>query len=111
VKFLVDRCAVRRLAAWLQDQGHDVHVAWEHVPDPGDAVLLEMAAQEGRVLVTIDTDFATPVYLHNAAHAGIVRLPDVPSDARIALMEEVLAGAIVTIRGSRIRFSRRPSGQ
>lgn len=72
-----------------------------------------MAAQEGRILVTIDTDFATLVYLRGAAHAGIVRLPDLPIEPRIAMMAEVLtrpggelSGAIVTVRGSRIRFSR-----
>jgi hypothetical protein len=65
-------------------------------------------------LVTIDTDFGTLVYLAGAAHAGIVRLPDVPAATRIALMEQILArhseadlaSAIVTVKGSRIRFTR-----
>jgi hypothetical protein len=64
--------------------------------------------------VTIDTDFGALVYLAGAAHAGIIRLPDVPSPARIALMEQILArhgemdlaSAIVTVKGSRIRFTR-----
>jgi predicted nuclease of predicted toxin-antitoxin system len=82
--------------------------------DPGDAALLRLAAGEGRVLVTIDTDFGTLVYLSGAAHAGIIRLPDVPAARRIALMEQILtskteteiAGAIITASDSRIRFSR-----
>jgi predicted nuclease of predicted toxin-antitoxin system len=82
--------------------------------DPGDAALLRLAADEGRVLVTIDTDFGTLVYLSGAAHAGIIRLPDVPATRRIALMEQILtskteteiAGAIITASDSRIRFSR-----
>jgi predicted nuclease of predicted toxin-antitoxin system len=113
LKFLVDRCAGQRLAAWLKVGGHDVRTAWEQQPDPGDAALLRMAADEGRILVTIDGDFGTLVYLLGAAHAGIIRLPDVPAAERIALLADLLVrhgsdlpGSIVTVRGARIRISR-----
>jgi predicted nuclease of predicted toxin-antitoxin system len=114
VKFLVDRCAGRRLAEWLRDGGHDVREARELSPDPGDAALLRLAAEEQRILVTIDTDFGTLVYLGGAAHAGIIRPPDLRAPSRIALMAQILsrhgeadlAGAIVTVSGSRIRFNR-----
>jgi predicted nuclease of predicted toxin-antitoxin system len=114
VRFFVDRCAGRRLPEWLREQGHDVREARESSPDPGDAALLKLAAQEGRILVTIDTDFGALVYLADAAHAGIIRLPDVPARSRIALMEQILArhdetelaSAIITVKGSRIRFTR-----
>jgi predicted nuclease of predicted toxin-antitoxin system len=114
VRFFVDRCAGRRLAEWLREQGHDVREARESSPDPGDAALLKLAAQEGRILVTIDTDFGALVYLAGAAHAGIIRLPDVPASARIALMGQILArhdetelaSAIIAVKGSRIRFTR-----
>ena len=52
-------------------------------PDPGDAALLRLAAEERRIMVTIDTDFGALVYLAGATHAGIIRLPDVPAAARI----------------------------
>jgi predicted nuclease of predicted toxin-antitoxin system len=75
--------------------------------------LLQTAAEEGRILVTIDSDFGTLVYLLGAAHAGILRLPDVPASRRIALMADLLGrhgqdllGSIVTVRGGRIRISR-----
>jgi predicted nuclease of predicted toxin-antitoxin system len=111
---LVDRCAGRRLAEWLRKQGHDVRTGWDHDPDPGDAELLRIAVREGRVLVTIDSDFGTLVFLAKAPHAGIIRLPDVPTDRRIELVAQILAGhgenelarSIVTVRGHRIRISR-----
>ncbi len=64
--------------------------------------------------MTIDTDFGALVLVAGAQHAGLVRLPDVPAAARIALMEQILArhseadlaDGIVTVRGSRIRYSR-----
>lgn len=70
------------------------------------------------MLITIDTDFGEMIYLHDAAHAGLVRLPDVPAERRIALMAEVIAQhgdalderAVVTIRGGRIRISWPPAG-
>jgi len=56
MKFLVDRCAGKRLADWLRSEGHDVLEAHTLGPDPGDREILELAAKQGRVLVTIDTD-------------------------------------------------------
>ena len=109
----MDRCAGRRLAARLRDEGHDVLEAWSMGPDPGDRALLELAAMESRILITIDTDFGELVYCHDVRHAGLLRLPDVPAEQRIALAaavidhhSEALANhAIVTVRGERIRIS------
>ena len=117
MRFLVDRCAGHRLAEWLRSQGHDVLESRELGPDPGDRALLERAAAEGRILVTIDTDFGALVYVEEVPHAGLVRLPDVPAERRIALMAEVFerhqhaleTQAIITIRSGRIRISRPPS--
>jgi predicted nuclease of predicted toxin-antitoxin system len=128
MRFLVDRCAGHRLAEWLHSQGHDVLESRDLGPDPGDRALLERAAVDGRILVTIDTDFGELVYVEEVPHAGLVRLarlrrrrakpfPDVPAKRRIALMAEVLerhqqaleTQAIITIRRGRIRISRSPS--
>jgi predicted nuclease of predicted toxin-antitoxin system len=114
VKFLVDRCAGRRLAEWLRQQKHDVVESRERGPDPGDRVLLAWAAAEGRILVTMDKDFGEFIFAEGSRHYGLVRLPDVPADKRIALMEKVLAThasdlaaqGVVTVRGGRIRISR-----
>ena len=69
-----------------------------------------------RVLVTMDKDFGQIVFVENALHCGLVRLPDVPAAKRIELVERLLRdhsrelaeGAILTVRGERIRISRRP---
>lgn len=113
MKFLVDRCAGRRLADWLRGAGHDVAECGARGPDPGDHAILSWAADEGRVLITIDTDFGRIVFLEGARHCGVVRLPDVPARERIVLLAQVLehhgeeleAAAIVTVRGGRIRIS------
>ena len=79
--------------------------------------MLERAGADERILVTIDTDFGELVYLHKIPHAGLVRLPDVPADQRVALLAELIerypqaleTKATVTIRGGRVRISHPPS--
>jgi predicted nuclease of predicted toxin-antitoxin system len=116
MRFLIDRCAGRLLADWLSKQGHDVVESRELGPDPGDRALLEWAANETRILITIDTDFGELIYLENLSHAGLVRLPDVPARERQLIMQDLLAryetevqdAAIITVRGGRIRISQGP---
>jgi len=116
VRFLIDRCAGRRLADWLRQQGHDVVESRERSPDPGDRKLLEWAVEERRVLVTMDKDFGEFIFTGGASHFGLVRLPDVPAERRIVLMERILADhspqlaaqTVITVRGERIRISRFP---
>lgn len=116
MRFLIDRCAGRRIADWLRDRGHDVVESRERGTDPGDRILLEWAALERRILMTMDKDFGQLIFIEKAPHCGLVRLPDVPAARRIELMERLLRdhaqeladGAILTVRGERIRISRRP---
>jgi predicted nuclease of predicted toxin-antitoxin system len=113
MKFLVDRCAGRRLADWLRDQGHDVREATEVTPDPGDQALLRWAVSEQRILITIDNDFGLLVFHRDEPHTGIVRLPDLPAEQRIALMATVIeryaealaGGAMLTVCPDRVRIS------
>jgi predicted nuclease of predicted toxin-antitoxin system len=113
VKFLVDRCAGKRLADWLRQQGHDVMYSPTLGPDPGDLALLETAARENRILVSIDTDFGELIFREKISHTGMIRLPDLPAEERLLIVEALLkehsqemeSGAIITVRGNRIRIS------
>ena len=116
MRFLIDRCAGRFLADWLGTLGHDVVESRELGPDPGDRALLDWAAKESRILITIDTDFGELIYLENLSHAGLVRLPDVPARERQLIIQDLLTryktelqdAAIITVRGGRIRISKGP---
>ena len=116
MRFLIARCAGRLLADWHRKQGHDVVESRERGPDPGDRAILDWAAKETRILVTIDTDFGQLIYLENLSHAGLVRLPDVPARERQLIMQDLLTryetelqdAAIITVRGGRIRISKGP---
>ena len=75
-----------------------------------------MAVNETRILITIDTDFGELIYLENLSHAGLVRLPDVPTRERQLIMQDLLTryetelqeAAIITVRVGRIRISKGP---
>ena len=116
MRFLLDRCAGRLIAQWLRSHGHDVVESRERGHDPGDSVLLEWAASESRILITIDTDFGQLVFLENVPHCRLIRLPDVPAKERVSLIEDLLVrfstqleeSAIVTVRGGRVRISKPP---
>ena len=116
MRFLVDRCAGKRLAEWLAAQGHDVLDVRDLGKDPGDLALLSLAVQEQRILVTIDQDFGKLIFVGGQPHAGIVRLPDVPADQRIALFTDLLArhaddlqaGSIITVQRDKLRILRPP---
>jgi predicted nuclease of predicted toxin-antitoxin system len=116
MRFLIDRCAGNLIAEWLRNQGHDVVESRERGADPGDRVLLEWAARESRVLITIDTDFGQLVFLEGQRHCGLIRLPDVPSNERIAIIKDVVerfekeleSRSIITVRGGKIRISETP---
>ena len=108
MKFLTDNCVGQRLTDWLRLTHHDVLNARELGVDPGDRAILELAHAEDRVLITMDKDFGELIYRDDRPHAGLVRLPDVPMEYRIALMERVIghhrpaleARAVITVRGT-----------
>lgn len=116
MKFLIDLCAGHRLAERLKQSGHDVVESRERSAVLGDRAILEWAVAEKRILVTMDKDFGDFIFFEGQSHYGLVRLPDVPVERRIALMNKIiadhghdlLAQAIVTVRGERIRISRPP---
>jgi predicted nuclease of predicted toxin-antitoxin system len=116
MRFLIDRCAGTFIADWLRTQGHDVIESRERGPDPGDHVLLEWASQESRILITIDTDFGQLVFLERQSHSGLIRLPDVSSNERVAIIKDLIerfqkeleSHAIITVRSGKIRISVSP---
>ena len=116
MRFLIDRCAGSLVAVWLRSQGHDVIESRERGLDPGDLVLLEWAASESRILITIDTDFGQLIFQQGISHAGLIRLPDVGANERVRILEDVLDrfsdqlqhACIITVRGGRVRISRAP---
>ncbi len=112
MKFLLDVCASSRaLRALLTDLNHDVVSAIDVDPRASDKVLLDLAMQEQRVLVTEDKDFGELVFVHRLPHPCIIRFLDMRVEEKAAAMREVLdryqeamqAGALIVVSRGRIR--------
>jgi predicted nuclease of predicted toxin-antitoxin system len=116
MRFLIDRCAGTLVARWLRSKGHDVIESREQGPDPGDQALLEWAANESRIVITIDTDFGQLLFHEGFSHSGLIRLPDVRANDRLQILEDILnrfsgeheRAHIITVKGGRVRISRGP---
>lgn len=60
MRFLVDQCLSPRLAEGLNDLGHDaVHTAELGLESAEDSAILGAAREDGRVVITADSDFGT----------------------------------------------------
>ena len=64
-------------------------------------------------MITIDTDFGQLIFLEGQSHSDLIRLPDVPSNERVAIIKDLIerfqkeleSSAIITVRGGKIRIS------
>lgn len=115
LKLLLDSCLAGAVVRRLRADGHDIAIVRDAGPDPGDAAILERAASEGRVLVTIDADFGALVFRDGAKHVGVLRLRDNTPTGLAGRASEILqgqgaeleAGAFVTDDGDRVRVRER----
>ncbi len=57
-RLLADECCPALVIARLRDLGFDVHYVAESRPGLSDRDVLELAAEDGRVVVTTDKDFS-----------------------------------------------------
>lgn len=117
VRLLLDRCVSRRCVEPLVAAGFDVVHSSALGRDPGDAVLLKIAHEQGRFLITQDKDFGELWLRSPPASPGVVRLVMLPVKQQSSAILKVLTdhavelghGALVTHDGVRIRVRPRPT--
>ncbi|MGH2458158.1 MAG: DUF5615 family PIN-like protein [Chloroflexota bacterium] len=114
MRFLLDESAEFRLAAFLQELGHDVTaIAHDYPAGLPDAEVLALARAEERILITNDRDFGELVFHQRLAHAGVIffRLSDQALQTKILLLGQILTThasqldrfLVVDDRGVRVR--------
>ena len=112
MKVLLDTCVWGGARAVVVAAGHDVIWTGDLDQDPGDTEILSMAHREGRVLVTLDTDFGQLAVLKGQPHAGIVRLVGIRAREQGTVVVEVLGahgaeleqGAMIVVEPDRVRI-------
>ena len=115
MRFLLDVCAASRsLQAMRLSEGHDVLSAIDVDPTASDVELMDLAREQGRVLIMEDKDFGELVFVRRQPHAGIVRFTNLTVEEKVEAMRERLdrhstafdGQCIVVVTRNRIRIRR-----
>lgn len=72
MKFLADEGVNRSIVDGLRQLNFDVFYVVEETRSLDDDILLQIAADEKRILITKDKDFGELVYRLNKVHSGVI---------------------------------------
>jgi predicted nuclease of predicted toxin-antitoxin system len=117
VQFLADESCDFSVVRALRTAGHDVLAVAELSPGSDDALILDLALREQRILLTEDKDFGQLVYANAQPSSGVIFIR-YPANARKTLPKTVvsliaetqaqLTGSFVVLTPGRIRIGSAP---
>lgn len=113
MRFLADENIAPSVSRALRDAGHDVIEVRRNYPSVPDRKVIEIAKQEGRIIVTHDVDFGNVLEYPVETHSGVILLryqnqtPAVVSKALIGLFlvqdENFFKDALVILNERQVR--------
>jgi predicted nuclease of predicted toxin-antitoxin system len=116
MRFLADESCDFAVVRSLRAAGHDVIAVASAQPGAADAVVIDLAVRERRVLLTEDRDFGQLVYSTGLPSAGVIYMR-FPAQARESLASAVsqyvaragdqIVDRFVVVQPGRVRVSRR----
>ncbi len=115
MKFVADEGVDLQIVNLLRSKNHDVIYITEFAAGSLDDVILKLANEQNRILMTRDKDFGELVYKKKMLHSGIIlnRLHELESDKKANIVLEVienfqeqLIGSFTVIQPNKIRIRR-----
>lgn len=91
-KFLVDVGVSKKVEQWLNTSGYDVQAVRAINPKLPDHMILQIAAHDDRIVITMDKDFGEMIYRSGQTHAGVLllRLDEARSDDKVRIVAEII---------------------
>ena len=119
MKLLLDQGLPRTAAALLREQGIDtVHTGEIGLATADDAEILRLADEQGRTVVTLDSDFHALLAQSGSTSPSVIRIrierlrAQATADLLLRVVSEwrddLEAGAVLTVQPGRIRFRHLP---
>ncbi len=92
LKFLIDMGVGIKVEQWLSASNHDVKTVRAIDPKLPDQIILQIASEENRIVVTMDKDFGEMVFRASQSHAGVLllRLDEAASDEKVRVVAEII---------------------
>lgn len=116
MKLLVDAALSPLVSDQLAALGHDaIHVRQRDMSSAPDVHVLSLAEEEGRIVVSADTDFGSLLAVRNAGHPSFIllrkanglrpeQLAHIVSRVIEDYAEELASGAVVTVKDRTVRI-------
>ncbi|MCD4746969.1 MAG: DUF5615 family PIN-like protein [Bacteroidales bacterium] len=101
MKFLVDVGVSNKVENYLQEHGYDIKTVRSIDPRMSDQEIIKLAANEGRMVITMDKDFGELVFHSLLDHCGIIllRLEDATGIEKLKIIKEILTKYSDKIKG------------
>jgi predicted nuclease of predicted toxin-antitoxin system len=122
MKILLDQCIPRGAAAALRDAGFDaVHVAECDLSTAPDSLILSVARQQQRIIISLDSDFHMLLASENATAPSVIRIRQEGLRAKAAAVlirsvldtckDDLLHGAMISATQKQVRIRLLPLSQ
>lgn len=107
MKFLVDVNLGRKFTGLLQDAGHDAVFA-KDLPVSSDEEIMDIANEEGMIIITNDKDFGELIFRSGRSSRGVILLRTIATDSlkRFESVKGILdksSGKFTTVKEGGIR--------